>query len=70
MELVKNSPYYVKYCLNGDKKYEPINETNFYDASERALEILKNEKNLKLKRDVRIKLVDNRKGIKYSSEWK
>ncbi|AKR13187.1 hypothetical protein ACW0JX_29245 (plasmid) [Bacillus sp. C-3-6] len=70
LERVKNSPYYVEYWLNGEVELKPINETNYYDACERAFEILKNEKDLKLKKDASIKLVDNRKTLEYSLKWK
>ncbi|PEL85526.1 hypothetical protein [Bacillus wiedmannii] len=70
MERVKNSPYYVEYWLNGEVELKPINETNYYDACERAFDILKTEKDLKLKRDESIKLVDNRRKLDYRLKWK
>ncbi|AJG56673.1 hypothetical protein [Bacillus cereus] len=70
LERVKNSPYYVEYWLNGEVECQAINETNYYDACVKAFEILKNEKDLKLKRDATIKLVDNRRELEYSLKWK
>ncbi|HDR7527185.1 hypothetical protein PDQ69_24310 [Bacillus cereus group sp. Bc062] len=68
-EIVKNSPYTLEYWLNGVRKPQPIDETDFYNANERALEILKNVKGLKLKKDANIKLKDNKKDREYSLKW-
>lgn len=70
LERVKNSPYYVEYWLNGEVELKAINKTNYYDACEKAIEILKNENDLKIKRDATIRLVDNRGELEYSLKWK
>ncbi|PET30563.1 amino acid transporter [Bacillus anthracis] len=64
--------YTLTYLLNGKPRYIDIKEKSFYDANEKALNILKNEKALKGKftKNMNIKLRSNNSKAVYKLEWK
>ncbi|MGR9632779.1 amino acid transporter [Bacillus cereus] len=71
-EIANKSPYTLSYPLNDKTEYKGIDETGFYKANEKALEILRNERGLqgKFKENMTITLIDNRvKDKKYSLKW-
>ncbi|MHA4090141.1 hypothetical protein [Bacillus cereus] len=70
--IEKNSPYTLTYLLNGKPERKAINEKDFYDANERALEILKSVKDLqgKFHKRMTISLHDNEKNKEYRLKWK
>ncbi|PDZ12697.1 amino acid transporter [Bacillus pseudomycoides] len=64
--------YTLTYLVNGKPRCIDIKEKNFYDANEKALNILKNEKALKGKftKNMNIKLRSNNSKAIYNLEWK
>ncbi|PFY09791.1 amino acid transporter [Bacillus toyonensis] len=64
--------YTLTYLVNGKPRYIDIKEKSFYDANEKALNILKNEKALKGKftKNMNIKLRSNNSKAIYKLEWK
>ncbi|EJV57013.1 hypothetical protein [Bacillus cereus] len=62
----------LTYLVNGKPRRIDIKEKNFYNANEKALKILKDEKALKGKftKNMNIKLRTNNSKVIYNLEWK
>lgn len=62
----------LTYLVNGKPRRIDIKENNFYNANEKALKILKDEKALKGKftKNMNIKLRTNNSKVIYNLEWK